>query len=392
MFHSYIVRKFKDTNRVRPIVSYCPHPMKRLLHVGSIGYMTCLKHLDFPHFNVFAPLQSKFIAYTAFLDLNNVYGEDIEFFDADIKEMYTFLPHDKIIISIKFVLQHIKKTCRRSEVTVNLQCSKLSRLGRAYIDIGVICISFETLFLICAYDIENSYFILNQIVMRQKLGIPMGTPGAPGYSMSACIYCEKQFWDAIYDYQFLLKMFRYFDDLRAITVFKSKDLTTKNICKKLLAQLQNHCYDPSLKVVEEKHDSNNSFKFLESVITYQHNEFSSRYCVKNFNSLLDEGKLKFLGAQDLYSFTGQRKLTIRKATVKGKLSTLMGYCFSDKDILQAFGQLLVYLHALHYPKWIIVGELHKLYESSRETIWKLLAVLTQNAYPSITSSSSTKMR
>ena len=131
---------------------------------------------------------------------------------------------------------------------------------------------------------------------------------------------------------------------------------------------------------------------MESVITYQHNEFSSRYCVKNFNSLLDEGKLKFLGAQDLYSFTGQRKLTIRKATVKGKLSTLMGYCFSDKDILQAFGQLLVYLHALHYPKWIIVGELHKLYESSRETIWKLLAVLTQNAYPSITSSSSTKMR
>lgn len=208
----------------------------------------------------------------------------------------------------------------------------------------------------------------------------MGTPGAPGYSMSICIYSEKQWWDSIYDYQqHLIRLFRYFDDLRAVTVFKFTDIKTKNLCNKLIDKLVKQCYHPSLKVILEEFEQG-TFKFLEATMTFKHKHFSSTYTVKNFKPLIEEGKLKFLTAQDFHSFTGQKEKLIRKATIRGKLSALMGYNFYDKDFIQSYGPNLAFFHALHYPKHLVIGELYKLFEKSKEKIWKLLAEFTELVY------------
>ena len=72
--------------------------------------------------------------------------------------------------------------------------------------------------------------------------------------------------------------------------------------------------------------------------------------LKKFESLLHHGKLKFLTSQDFFSYTGDKKKIIRLATITGRLSTLLGYSFTDKDIIQSFGYLLVDLFARNYPK------------------------------------------
>ena len=58
----------------------------------------------------------------------------------------------------------------------------------------------------------------------------------------------------------------------------------------------------------------------------------------------------FFTSQDYLSYTGDKKKVIRLATVTGRLSALLGYSFTDKDIIQSFGYLLVDLFARNYPK------------------------------------------
>jgi len=71
---------------------------------------------------------------------------------------------------------------------------------------------------------------------------------------------------------------------------------------------------------------------------------------KNFESLATTGKLKFFTSQDFFSYTGDRKKIIQLATITGRLSTILRYSFTDKDIIQSFGYLLVDLFARNYPK------------------------------------------
>jgi len=96
--------------------------------------------------------------------------------------------------------------------------------------------------------------------------------------------------------------------------------------------------------------SQNTFKFLEGKFSIENDSLSCLWTSKNFESLLKFGKLKFFTSQDYFSYTGDKKKVIRLATVTGRLSALLGYSFTDKDIIQSFGYLLVDLFARNYPK------------------------------------------
>ena len=96
--------------------------------------------------------------------------------------------------------------------------------------------------------------------------------------------------------------------------------------------------------------SQNTFKFLEGKFLIENDSLSCIWTSKNFESLLHHGKLKFFTSQDFFSYTGDKKKIIRLATITGCLSTLLGYSFTDKDIIQSFGYLLVDLFSRNYPK------------------------------------------
>jgi len=47
---------------------------------------------------------------------------------------------------------------------------------------------------------------------------------------------------------------------------------------------------------------------------------------------------------------GNKKNIIRPATVSGRLATLLGYSFTDVDIISGFGYLITELFATYYTK------------------------------------------
>ena len=75
---------------------------------------------------------------------------------------------------------------------------------------------------------------------------------------------------------------------------------------------------------------------------------------QNFESLEATGKLKFITSQDYFSYSGNKKKIIRAATVSGRLTTLLGYSFTDADIIQGFGFLISELFARYYQKKVYI--------------------------------------
>jgi hypothetical protein len=80
-----ITRKDKDANRIRAMVSYYHHPLKRILLMASRGLMTILKAIEFQHGNLFSPFEGPKMAKKVYDDLIQVYGNQsqIEIYGAD---------------------------------------------------------------------------------------------------------------------------------------------------------------------------------------------------------------------------------------------------------------------------------------------------------------------
>ena len=69
-----ITRKDKDASRIRAMVSYFHHPLKRVLLMASRGLMTILKAIKFNHGNLFSPFEGPNTTKKAYGDLIQVYG------------------------------------------------------------------------------------------------------------------------------------------------------------------------------------------------------------------------------------------------------------------------------------------------------------------------------
>ena len=210
-----------------------------------------------------------------FLYLNNRVGAETVFHSwaADVKEMYDWLPQSDILKAVKWALSYISKRYRRNFVAVFFKETRRSRIGKSYQSDESVNIPLEEIFRICEFEVTNAYFVLNKTVFLQLLGCPQGGPGSPGCSMVVCIYYEHQFRCSIYDHLAFMFFFRYFDDLRAVVVHRSSDITTKNLVFLLLNKLQNQTYHPSMSLVLEE-CSQNTFKFLEGKFTIQNDSLS----------------------------------------------------------------------------------------------------------------------
>gem|GEM_PF-1487133 len=349
--YPYMNRKFKDLNRTRGIISYFHHPLKDIYFKAAAGLMTCLKALDFFHTNLFNPLQALPTMKLLFLYLNNRFGSETVFHSwaADVKEMYDWLPQADILRAVKWALSYVSKKYRRTSVAVFFKSTKQSRIGKSYLTDEAVNISFQDIFSVCEFEVSNAYFSLNCVIFLQLLGCPQGGPGSPGFSMVVCIFYEHQFRCSIYDHLAFMFFFRYFDDLRAVVIHRSSDITSKSLAFSLLDKLQTQTYHPSMSLVLEE-CSQNTFKFLEGKFTITNDSLSCIWMSKNFDSLQQHSKMKFFTSQDYFSYSGDKKKIIRLASIMGRLSTLMGYSFTDQDLLKSFGFLLVELFARNFPQ------------------------------------------
>ena len=255
-----ITRKDKDATRIRAMVSYYHHPLKRVLLMASRGLMTILKAIKFKHGNLFSPFEGPTMAKKAYDELIQVYGNQsqIEIYGADIKEMYTFLPQEKILQAIRDLLSYTKRKSRRDAVTISRSSPKNCRIGKSYLDIpDLVSISFKDLYRIISFDIKNCHVKIDWLILSQTLGIPIGSPNAPPCSMVICLMDERKFHNSLSLYHPYYRFFRYFDDLRMMLVSnKAEPINgpSKSRTKYIVKRIQEDCYDKNLSLRKWKNE------------------------------------------------------------------------------------------------------------------------------------------
>jgi hypothetical protein len=273
---------------------------------------------------------------------------------------YDWLPQSEIIQAVKWILHIVRRSHRRSSVSVHKSSSKLSRIGPSSNSSDFIEIPLQDLCDIAIFEIEHGYSTLGDLVFLQLLGIPIGGPGSPGYSMAVCILFETKFRNSLQDHMNIIFLFRYFDDLRSLGVFHQSDQSSKQLVMDQLSTLQKYTYHPSMQLVIEE-CSNENIQFLEGSASVNRNALSLSWVSKNFASILTSGKLKYFTSQDFFSFAGRSKQTIRLATVIGKMSTVMHYSLTYRDLVKGFSHLLLELIAKKYPRKCIQRACEKMF-------------------------------
>src|SRR6185437_1225272 len=102
----YIIPKFKDLSKFRPLVSYFNHPLRNLFAIAgsAMTFMITQIPSQYRHFNLINPqLIQNFIN-----DTNNKFKlintKKIFPFMVDIKNMYTALKHKNILMAIYWLI------------------------------------------------------------------------------------------------------------------------------------------------------------------------------------------------------------------------------------------------------------------------------------------------
>ena len=140
---------------------------------------------------------------------------------ADVKRMYTELPHDAILRALEWLL-HCSARRRTKHLCVRRAGRKGVRWGLSYDKREAACISLQQLQAIIVWALRNATFTIGNRVMRQLFGIPMGDPTSPALATLICVHCEHQFHASLGDVGFLPSMhagIRYFDDINAYFAF-----------------------------------------------------------------------------------------------------------------------------------------------------------------------------
>jgi len=117
--HGYILPKFKDLNKTRPIVSYYHHPLKQILNITAraitflLQTCTTIRHLTLWNTN----------ALVANIQLQTNTWIDREKYNyrmttGDIKNMYTMLPPEEQTETIMWLLEQAKPNRRNTYITV----------------------------------------------------------------------------------------------------------------------------------------------------------------------------------------------------------------------------------------------------------------------------------
>ena len=134
--YCYTLPKAKDFNRFRPIVSYYNHPLKDLYNYTSRALMFILKKSPIQSFTLWKTTDLVPKINKASRKLQQTYGSNTNLicYCADIKNMYTSLPHNAIITSIQFMIECFKKNKNWPKMQIRyIHRKKETRLSTSWI-------------------------------------------------------------------------------------------------------------------------------------------------------------------------------------------------------------------------------------------------------------------
>jgi hypothetical protein len=151
--------------------------------------------------------------------------------------MYTELPHDKIMEALTWLIDQTKLTKYGRHNRIHLQ--KTGRNGVSYQRSGgCFAITFQQLLLYAKFDLDNVYFTLGTAILKQIIGIPMGSPLSPALAIIICAYSEHKFLTSISTYKYLTAV-RYMDDLHSCIIITPTTKEMTYLCTNTIRNMEN---------------------------------------------------------------------------------------------------------------------------------------------------------
>ena len=192
--------------------------------------------------------------------------------------MYTELPHDQIELALDWILQLAEDQLHITSLAIPMkkQCLEPIRPKRIN-DKRFVSLSLTKLKEIVLFDLKNCYYVLGNVVLRQRKGIPMGSPLSPVLAMLICMFYEHKFINTPRNHGCVqVHGSRYVDDLLAVLVcpVHTSDDTIHHVWNSQVSCL----YHSDMRLENEDFDA--SFDFLDATIVPSDTSFVS--FLKNF--------------------------------------------------------------------------------------------------------------
>jgi hypothetical protein len=350
--YSYPLVKSKDFGKYRPLTSYFNHPMKKILSLASRAIFALLKKLpDTIHFELFKTQALMERLDTIKSSSGQTFGDNTRFLilPGDIKDMFFGIPHLFILNALFWLLELTAKSYRRKRVAVRIK--KLNDgndviFGRSYNNYLYVEFTFDDIVNIVMFDLNNAFFTILNYVLRQLLGIPMGSPTSPPLAILVCSYSEYSFLSTLGVDRRLLSGVRYMDDCCLFIVYDADDVKSFERAYILFYDIIDRMYPKEMKLVV---DYNNPFPFLQSTITTYEDKsnFHVSYFNKNKNSILSPKiSQKIIRYQHWFSCSSP---SVKRGVI---ITTILSICrFSEVDVTRLMNAiyLIIELRYLAYP-------------------------------------------
>ena len=224
-------------------------------------------------------------------------------------------------------------------------------------------------------------------MLKQIVGVPMGSPGSPAYAICICMYFEHQFHSSIYDFLRLynvhdpernFRFMRYVDDVFGVVTWDARRPHTRALARLVILHLQNCTYHPNMLLKEEP--SHGWFPFLEALINFPATgDMRIQFHCKNFVPIRETGLPKIYTIQHRTSFMS-RSSAITK--VLGALHRLRRTVEEPALVVVNTLQLAVVYRQQGYSAGIFAAALGRLQQRFPEgPIWSHIIPLIYGLIP-----------
>lgn len=360
--NGYAVLKEKDPEKMRPIVSYAKHPWKTALNTTARMIAFMLKRVGLDETVVWRTIDVKKMVG----ELNDwcEEKEGVMMMVGDIKNMYTELPHGEIVKAIEWLIERVKGKIRGSEW---IRVKKKGRGGgcfgkggdrKSYAEIRV-----KDIIKIVEFDLNNCYIKIGEIVLKQRWGVPMGSPLSPVLVIVICTKYEVTFMETL-GRDNRLRVKRYIDDVWCVGKYRRESTIERQDTFRAITDLKSHCYHP--RMVLETEGISEVAEFLECKIEKREGKWRCEYRVKNRER--EESRMKRIKRFAEYESYGEKE---KIGIVVGAMSRVEQNCSDEMGRVRGCVGVVRDLHKAGYPNREIKRGLERM-GRKKGGVWKKL--------------------
>ena len=379
--YAYISRKNKDTARFRPIVSFSRAPHRLQLRRIAQAFNFILQQLESTNFTLWnaTNVRSRLLEMGTTMSSHPMaagQGVEIVGTTADIKDMYTCLPHEDIIRAVEWSITKFSSKTRRTSVNIKRYGKARGRTGPVYNTSSRVEISCSTVAGYIRDALRSCFFTCGIYTLQQVVGIPMGSHVSPPLAIATCMYSEDLYMSSRAIIERPIAGLRYIDDILLMSLRRIQCTLEKqeeeNAAVRSTFSEGLAIYPPQLRVLITA--TAQPLPFLETEVGWIGSRTLLTYRNGNAAALAATGKQKIQRFRHGSSFATPQSL---RAVAQCMLRRTTFFNTTLGCNIESIMQLLHEFNSLGYPHQLLCKAVHRLIRSdySNAALWELISMI-----------------